>query len=1553
MNPTYRCFVLVLALALATGIASAQAQVPTGTPPFSSLSGGPDVINLANLNTHQVFPVLHKAGRSLPFNMDLTHDNTLWQPVSTNGVTTWTPVSTFGWSGSALNVGSEGYSQAYVIAFDGSYGIVEYYNFGYYDGFGTSHPWLSSGSGCKTGAVDIACVQWNYYTAGFSDFPFTDITKDSSGYTLTADACAFETTPGYPTTCVATSSLTSVDGNYILPQNLVPISSAVKAGSVIDRNGNEITVDASGNFTDTLGTIALKTAGGNPNPYTLTYTSPAGTQVAVTVTFKTYPVRTHFNCSNIADYGANGAINTSLVDKITLPDSTFYQFSYEPTPGFPADVTARLATVTLPTGGTITYAYSGGGTGVNGITCADGTPATLQRVLKDGGSWTGTWMYSRTLGTGAASTTTITDPQSNNTVIQFQGNYEAQRQVYQGSATPANLLQTTTTCYNGNTTNCPGTAIPLPITKKAVVTAFPTGLQSEHDDLWNTYGFPSESDDYDFGQGVRGALLRKTLITYFPLGTNIHAFKQSVIVQDGAGHTVSQTSYSGYDETSVVAPTGITPQHVNVGSAIRGNLTTVSQTVGSSTITKKYAYYDTGNVQKQTDVNGAIAIYNYPDAVSTCGNSSPTSISEPLNMSKSMTWNCTGGVQLSAKDENGNSTTTTYSDKYFWRPASTNYPDGGQTSFTYNSATSVTTTTKMSGTQNVVRTVLQDGLGRTKQSQLNSDPFGVDYTDTTYDGLGRIFSVSNPYRSTSDATYGLTKYAYDALGRSTSVTAQDGAVSTIAYSGNTATFTDPAGIAQKTFSDSLGRITMLLENPSGPAYVTNYAYDALGNLTCVVQKAFDPTQFTTCAAAPATWRPRSFAYDSLSRLLSSTNPESGTTTYTYDNSGNVLTKTSPAPNQTGAATVTISKCYDLLNRITAKGYAYSPSPAQTCSGTPPTLPTPAATYTYDLASLDGATFTNPMGHLVRAATLNNPYPAKTYFSYDTLGRILSVSQCVYINCGTFGSNPPWWVVTNNYDQAGDLTSYTDANGVTLTQSFDAARRPSQLASSWVDAQHPATLVTGASYYSSGQTLAINFGNRLLGTWFYNNRLQVCADNLNSQGVESDSCGGAFNPYGNVQSDSYDYTNFKTSPNNGDVLTWFGTGQQGFSRQYTYDTLNRLSTYADNYIPQACKGLSWTYDAWGNRTDQSVTAGTCNTFHQAVNTKNQLVGSSYDSAGNLLAANGHTFSYDAENRMQNVDSGSTVYVYDALGRRVAKSGTYYVYDSESQVVSERNSSNAWVQTYLHLGGKLVATYHSTSTQFVHQDHLGSTRVVSLYSSSAPYYSISDNMDYLPFGEQIAGGSATSHKFTGDERDGETGGLDHTKFRQYSSSFGRWLTSDPGDLKAACVKDPQTQNRYSYVTNNPLNKVDRLGLWGDDGGGGGGCDPFLDPFCGGSPFPGGGGGYGGGPIGGPSETPKTTMELIPPDFFNPERRGDPQYDSVTKWHLECFNQPTPDKRCTCHCIYSDDSSGCQQSCMNCFSSTKPLKPNELCMCVCKSSKLDEQTGKSCKFLCKGVK
>src|SRR5438128_7419338 len=96
------------------------------------------------------------------------------------------------------------------------------------------------------------------------------------------------------------------------------------------------------------------------------------------------------------------------------------------------------------------------------------------------------------------------------------------------------------------------------------------------------------------------------------------------------------------------------------------------------------------------------------------------------------------------------------------------------------------------------------------------------------------------------------------------------------------------------------------------------------------------------------------------------------------------------------------------------------------------------------------------------------------------------------------------------------------------------------------------------------------------------------------------------------------------------------------------------------------------------------------------------------------------------------------------------------------------------------------------------------------------------DYLPFGEELyagTGGRTTSQgytnndgarqKFTGYEADSETG-LNFAQARYQSSTQGRFTSPDPfgGSMSPA---SPQSFNRYSYVGNNPVNRIDPSGLF----------------------------------------------------------------------------------------------------------------------------------------------
>jgi RHS repeat-associated protein len=418
---------------------------------------------------------------------------------------------------------------------------------------------------------------------------------------------------------------------------------------------------------------------------------------------------------------------------------------------------------------------------------------------------------------------------------------------------------------------------------------------------------------------------------------------------------------------------------------------------------------------------------------------------------------------------------------------------------------------------------------------------------------------------------------------------------------------------------------------------------------------------------------------------------------------------------------------------------------------------------------------------------------------------------------------------DTYDLAGNMLSATNGVGTaTISYSYDGAMRPLTVTSSLVDSTHPGILASGISYWPHGSIKNVTYGNGLLGTTFYKDRLQPCRINLNSSSTSVSACTGSA-PSGNMQDFQYGFN--YGSADNGNVMTWNGSGTQTFTRSYNYDTVNRLSTLSDSTSGNPCPGLSWNYDAWGNLKAMNVTAGSCGSLSLDYNGSNQITntGLQYDAAGNLTYDGTHHYYYDAESRIIQIDgtlgtcsSATVCYVYDANGVRVRKtwpSGSgEYVLDLNGHVVSEWGVGGGWGRGYIYLSGQILAEYGDGTTYFMNRDYLGSTRTVTNASGSVAQY-----MDFLPFGQQIAGNNTTAYKFTGQER-GEVG-LDHFGARYFTSQYGRFLTPDPMGMGAVDLTNPQSLNQYAYVGNNPLNVTDPSGMdWGDGGdfgGFGGGC------------------------------------------------------------------------------------------------------------------------------------
>jgi RHS repeat-associated protein len=1346
-----------------------------GTPPFGSFSGGPDIINNSNLNVMIDVPIRHKAGRGNPFTYDLVYNTLIWAPVGTSGSQTWQPISNLGWTTATqaqtgyVTSASQSTENECIVGGkpEEEPGSISS-NFTYVDSHGVPHLFA--------GTITVRCGQ-------ISPNPFGPVTAtDGSGLSLTV--ALFQPT------------VTSRAGVVLSPP-----SGSSGAGSGTDTNGNEITLNSSGVFTDTLGQTVLTVAGSgtSTSPVTFTYTPPGGTNVAYTMNYTTYTVATNFGVSGIVEYGATAL---PLVSSIVLPDHTQYTFTYEATPSTPSSgactpksgtyatncVTGRLASVELPTGGTISYAYSGGNNGI----FSDGSTAGLTRTTPDGA-----WTYSRVLGTGAATTTTITDPQSNQTVLNFQGIYETERQVYQGS-TSGTLLKTVFTCYNGNTTTstCDSTAIALPITQRSVFRQWPGGLQSRYDTFYNSYGLVTEKDEYAYGSGAPGSIVRKTLTTYASLTNAIVNRPATITVEDGSGNVKAQTTYC-YDEatpsgTTTCAATGAptatsgTPQHVAITGS-RGNLTTIASAVSTSTtLGRTFTYYDTGNVLVATDVNGAATTYTYGSGTS-CGNSFATSVTEPLSLSRSMVWNCVGGVETSVTDENGKITSAAFTtDPDFWRPNSVTDQESNVTNMTYTGQTSAEGSLEFNSnasTSDVLGNL--DGLGRTHVSQLREAPGSTTYAsvETDYDSLGRPSKTSLPYSGTAgqtDSSAPGTTTTYDALSRKLTVKDSETTPRTVTFTytqNDTYRKLGPAPTGENTKRkqfeyDALGRLTSVCEVTSATGsgacaqtsaatgYWTTYTYDLNNDLIGVTQNA----------QSSGSQQTRTYAYDDLRRRTSETNPESGTTTYTYDTDTTCGTSKGDLVKKIDAVGNTTCLAYDSLHRPTSVTYSgpYSSS-------------TPNKYFVYDAATVNSVAMANVKSRLAEAYTATSSTGTKITdigLSYSVRGEASDVYESTPHSGGYYHSSATYWAngalgtLGNNIATLPAFTYAPDGEGRLNTVSASTGQNP----------------VTGTTYNVASLPTQVTLGSSDSDSFTYDpntNRMTQYEFTVDAQSVVGKL---TWNSIGTLEDLSM------TDP-------FFSGGNQ--SCAYTHDDLSRIAS--------ANCGSPWSqtfsYDAFGN-ISKSGTVSFQPTYSYLTNRMTE-VGSStptYDANGNATNDTAHTYAWDANGRPVTADS--VTLTYDALGRMAEqdKSGTYYqiVYTPLGTKFAIMNGATLQ-KAFVPLTGGSQAVYTSSGLAYYrHSDWVGSSRF-----ASTPTRTMYFDGAYGPFGEPYAESGTADLSFTGMNQD-TTANLYDFPAREYNDIHGRWPSPDPAGTSAVRLRNPQTWNRYAYVNNSPLSYTDPLGM-----------------------------------------------------------------------------------------------------------------------------------------------
>ncbi len=414
--------------------------------------------------------------------------------------------------------------------------------------------------------------------------------------------------------------------------------------------------------------------------------------------------------------------------------------------------------------------------------------------------------------------------------------------------------------------------------------------------------------------------------------------------------------------------------------------------------------------------------------------------------------------------------------------------------------------------------------------------------------------------------------------------------------------------------------------------------DANGN---TVSYTYDGNNNMTSKTAQLNGQPvtTSYTYNNLAEVLSMTDALGNTTINTYDGHGNLLTVATPAPNGQTPPSVTqfayntlgeLTQILDPLNHATTISY-YPTGLIQSITDAQNNI----TSYAYD-----------SRGNRTSVIDPINGSAHPTTFAYDAMSRLTGITY------------PDGTTAGFAYDGRGRRISATDQNNKKTVYAYDDADR-------LISVTDPAGNLTQYNYDTEDNLISITDANNHTTSFAYDTMGRVIQTTFPSTLTETYT---------------YDQLYNLTSK----------TDRKSQTIQYVYDSLYRMigKTYPDQ------TSASYAYDLVGKI--QGVTDPT-GSYGFAYDNMGRLIGTStqytflpghnfqnsytYDAASNrtsLTAPDGSTNSYvyDTLNRLSGLTNsltGQFGFGYDALSRRTQLTrpngvNTNYNYDSVSHLLS---------------------------------------------------------------------------------------------------------------------------------------------------------------------------------------------------------------------------------------------------------------------------------------------
>jgi RHS repeat-associated protein len=933
-------------------------------------------------------------------------------------------------------------------------------------------------------------------------------------------------------------------------------------------------------------------------------------------------------------------------------------------------------------------------------------------------------------------------------------------------------------------------------------------------------------------------------------------------VQNSLGRTLTianaNSRISSVANGPLVAGSGV----VNYAYDTSGNLTTFTDAVGKNTT---FAYSLPGRIgsiyyPSFPTVAAVTNVYDTLDRVSRQTNARGKSYDYYFAGFRTEEIAPGGGANTNYVDGQGNVvrsstplanlTINTYDGQS--RLIRSELPEGNAVEYTYDDTTCASAEKRCTHNVKTISKLGPTGAGVaalkqsfTYESAFNrvataTDPNG-NVTAYTYTAQGMPLTVTSPVDSGGVAP--VTTYEYTSFFPAAYPTFYLKSAETVKIASNSQVTTTTSYDATNKFAPKVSTVDSVL---FGARLAKTFTLDAVGNVTVVSGPGKNLSTFSYDAdrrviqASDASQVPTVTSFDADGRSISTSTrmDQQGaqwmTSCTRYSATGKATRVWGPALTATAdtcpaeAAPVAITDTsYDDLDRISLVTQNLTPSQGgnrvtqtvynaddtvqalKRAVGTP--LEQSYATYQY-----------TPNGNLHAVLDAKNN---ATVYTYDVFDRRVRAYYPLPATPGYGNAND---YEENTYDANGNVTSMRKRNGKTIAQAWDKLNR--LVARTYPD---PADNVqftydlrglrTKAMYSSGSHTNTYGWDGaaRLSETGTDGRVMRYTYDASNNR-INTTWPGGFFitteydsnnrpvniREYGGVYLATYTYDNLGRRTNinwNNGAATSFQYGPQGLLSSLMHKFVggggNLFDTYTRNQVGDMASVIVGNDDyAWRDATSRSRVY-----VRNGLNQYKSGLGSTfvYDANGNVTMDGVLLYTYDLDNRLKSAND--TRFDYDPEGRlrssiAFGQVTTELLYDGD-KLVAEYDLNGNLVKRYVHGPGtdEPIVSYDGpgvTSKMWMLADYKGSI-VATMDANGARMGAFS----YGPLGE-TSGLGRPRFMFTGQQYFGELE-LYYYKARFYNPRIGRFLQTDPAGTK-------DDLNLYTYVGNNPVNRVDPTGL-----------------------------------------------------------------------------------------------------------------------------------------------